>query len=153
MTRKARSDSAKSAIDAAIAAASPMPDKPKHVKLRDGDQAFWLDIIRARARDEWTEADLIVAAQLARTMADIESESEKLDGEGSVIENARGTPVMNPRHSVLEQLARREMALMRSLQITGTAKGDKRELANKRELERGARKAREELSGNELLAT
>jgi hypothetical protein len=42
---------------------------------------------------------------------------------------------------------------MRSLQITGTAKGDKRKLANKRELERGARKAREELSDNELLAS
>ena len=153
MPRKPRSDSAKSAIDAAIAAASPMPEKPSHVKLRDCDQPFWLDIIRARAREEWTEADLIVAAQLARTMSDIETESAKLDLEGSVIENGRGTPVMNPRHSVMEQLARREMALMRSLQMTGTARGDKRELANKRDLERGARKAREELSDNELLAT
>ena len=130
-----------------------MPEKPSHVKLRDCDQPFWLDIIRARAREEWTEADLIVAAQLARTMSDIETESAKLDLEGSVIENGRGTPVMNPRHSVMEQLARREMALMRSLQMTGTARGDKRELANKRDLERGARKAREELSDNELLAT
>ena len=153
MPRKSRSDSAKAAIDAAIAAASPLPEKPTHVKLREIDLPFWSDIIRARARDEWTDADLIVAAQLARTMADIEAESEKLDYEGSVIENGRGTPVMNPRHAVLEQLARREMAMMRSLQMVGSAKGDKRDLENKRKLERDANKARDDLALDDLLAS
>lgn len=153
MARKSRSDSAKAAIDAAVAAATPLPDKPAHVKLRDGDHPFWIDILRARAREEWTEADLIVAAQLARTMADIEAESAKLDYEGSVIENGRGTPVMNPRHAVLEQLARREMAIMRSLQMTGSARGDKRDVANKRKLEREATKARDEITHDDLLAS
>jgi len=153
MPRKQRSDSAQAAINAAIAAASPMPDVPSHVRLREKDYAFWDNIIRARAREEWTNADLVVAAQLARCMADIESESLKLDVEGSVLENQRGTPVMNPRHSVLEQLARREMALMRSLQMIGSAKGDKRDVENARKLQNQAAMARDEVTQDDLLAS
>ena len=100
-----------------VNAASPLPGIPGHVRLRPDDLPFWEGVVRARARDEWTEADLVVAAQLARCQRDIEHEQISLDSEGSVIENAKQTMVMNPRHAVLEQLARREMALMRSLRI------------------------------------
>lgn len=109
--------------------------------------------MRARARDEWTDADLVVAAQLARCQHDIERESKALDGEGSVIENQRGTPVMNPRHAVLEQLARREMALMRTLRIGGSVTGDRRDLEKARKIQREAERAREELADDDLLAT
>jgi hypothetical protein len=153
MSRKTRSDSAQAAIDAAIAVARPLPELPRHVRLRDCDQPFWADILRSRAREEWSQSDLVVAAQLARCMADIESESQQLEIEGSVLTNERGTKVMNPRHSVLEQLARREMALMRSLQMVGTAKGDKRDVENARKLQRQAEAARGEVSEDDLLAT
>jgi hypothetical protein len=115
---------------------------------------FWGGIIRARARSEWIETDLVVAAQLARCQYDIERESELLDSEGSVIENARGTPVMNPRHAVLEQLARREMALMRALRIAGAAAGiDPRDMVKKRALERESRATKEEMQEDDLLAS
>lgn len=153
MPRKQRSDSAQAAINAAIAAASPLPELPSHVRLREQDHPFWDNILKARAREEWTNSDLVVAAQLARCMADIESESLKLDVEGSVLENQRGTPVMNPRHSVLEQLARREMALMRSLQMIGSAKGDKRDVENARKLQNQAAMARDEVTQDDLLAS
>jgi hypothetical protein len=153
MSRKTRSDSAQAAIDAAIAVARPLPEIPRHVRLRDCDQPFWTDILRSRAREEWSQSDLVVAAQLSRCMADIESESEQLEIEGSVLTNERGTKVMNPRHSVLEQLARREMALMRSLQMVGTAKGDKRDVENARKLQRQAEAARGEVTEDDLLAT
>lgn len=98
---------------------------------------------------------MVVAAQLARCQHDIERESLNLEGEGSVIENQRGTPVMNPRHAVLEQLARREMALMRTLRIGGyEAGGDRRDLDKARKLQRQAESAREEIeAGDGLLAT
>jgi hypothetical protein len=114
---------------------------------------FWTGVVRAKTREEWTAADLVVAAQLARCQRDIEVESLALEGEGSVIENARGTVVMNPRHAVLEQLARREMALMRSLRMGGTAVGhDKSDLDKARKLQRQADAVREELADDELLA-
>lgn len=110
--------------------------------------------MRARTRDEWTDADLIAAAQLARCQREIERESEALEREGSVIENQRGTPIMNPRHSVLEQLSRRQLALMRSLRIAGaTVTGSKENLVKSRRLQQQAEKALAEVEEDDLLAS
>jgi hypothetical protein len=107
----------------------------------------------SRARDEWSKNDFIVAAQLARCQADIETESEIVDSEGSVVTNARGTQVMNPRHSVLEQLARRELALMRALAMTASSAGkDKDKLEKSRQLQRKSENLRDELEDDSLLA-
>src|SRR4051812_27632861 len=111
--KQTRSDSASSAVKAMVDAAKGPPTVPGHVALREGDQSFWDGIVRARARDEWTTPDLVVAAQLARCQADIETEQVELDREGTMVKNDRGTQVMNPRCAVLEQLSRRQMALMR----------------------------------------
>ena len=94
----------------------------------------------------------MVAAQLARCQADIEHEQQLLTGEGSVVENAKGTQIMNPRVTVLEQLSRREMALMRTLRMGGRIAGDTRDQLGKRALERKAHQIREELEDDGLLA-
>jgi hypothetical protein len=111
--------------------------------------------VRARARDEWLEVDLVVAAQLAQCQADIAEEDAALRSEGRVIKNERGTPVMNPRTTVLEQLARREMALMRTLRMGGRIAGDARDEAGKRKIEHQSRRLRGELEEEDdgLLAT
>lgn len=130
---------------------------PDHVAMRDCDWPFWDAIMCARARDEWLAVDLVVAAQLARCQADIERESAQLDAEGSMLENARGTMVMNPRVSVLEMLARREMAIMRSLRMAGpVARGDPRDEVGRRKLEEQAKALRAELADDvdaELIPT
>lgn len=92
---------------------------PKHVQLRPKDKPFWKDIINARA--EWTDIDLVLAANLARCMADIEDNQKYLDAEGNVIMNQRGTPVMNPRFAILEQLSRRSVCLAAKLQVHAAA--------------------------------
>jgi hypothetical protein len=147
------SNSATSAVKAMFDAAKGPPAVPDHVLLRDGDAPFWDGIIRARAYDEWTGPDLVVAAQLSRTQADIEREQVLLDAEGSVIDNAKGTPIANPRFTVLENLARREMALMRSLRMAGKDGGDVRQDVGRRKVQREAEKIRAELADDELLAT
>ena len=150
--KKKQAGSAEAAVAAALNAANGLPQPPAHVKLRLGDAPFWDGIVRARTREEWTGVDLVVAAQLARCQADIEAESVTLDGEGSVIKNDRGTMVANPRVSVLEQLARREMALMRSLGICGRAASDPRHELAQRKVQQRADNLRDELA-DELLAT
>jgi len=152
MPRRTRADSVASAVKAALDVAKGPIECPKHVKLRAEDQPFWLGIIASRARDEWVGADLVVAAQLARVQRDIETESEALETEGSVIENQRGTPVMNPRVTVLEQLARREMAFMRTLRMGGAAAGPAKHVVERRKVERQASVIRAELEDDELLA-
>lgn len=129
------------------------PGVPGHVTLRSGDEPFWAGIVRARAYDEWTQADLVVAAQLARCQRDIEVESERLDGETTTIKNDRGTLVVNPRVMVLEQFARREMALMRTLRMGGKVAGDARSEAGPRLAQRRAERIKGELEEDELLAS
>ncbi len=132
-----------------VAAAKGAPSIPRHVKLRECDIPFWNGILRARTKDDWVEYDLVVAAQLARTQADIELEQETLYAEGSVIDNSRGTPIPNPRVAVLEALARREMALLRTLRMAGAVVGDVRERAAKLRAQRAAEEARQSVEAEE----
>ena len=147
------SNSADAMVQALVDSTKGPPAVPAHVSLRDGDGPFWDGIVCARGRDEWTAADLVVAAQLARCQRDIEIEQVSLDGEGTVLRNERGTMVANPRVAVLEQLARREMALMRSLRMGGYVKGEAPNESGRTKLQRQASKLRGELEDEELLAS
>jgi len=145
-------NTAESAIKAMVDAAKGAPSIPSHVRIRPADRPFWDGILSARARDEWTDADLVVAGQLARCQYDIELESKTLDVEGTVVCNGRGTQVCNPRVMVLEQLARREMALMRTLRLGGAAAGEARHVVQRRKLSKQAEILRREVEEDELLA-
>jgi hypothetical protein len=86
-------------------------------------------------------------------MADMADEDAELRIEGKVVKNDKGTQIMNPRTTVLEQLARREMALMRTLRMGGRIAGDSRDMAGARKIERQSKKLREELEEDDLLAS
>lgn len=141
--KRARADSISAAIRAMEASSAPEPTVPAQCELRPEDLPFWSGIIASRAREEWSANDLVVAAHLARTQADIETEQRLLYDEGSIIINARGTQIMNPRATLLEMLSRRQGALMRSLRMAGAAAGSARDDAASRALERNARNLRE----------
>jgi len=143
--KRTRADSAASAVKAMVDASKPDVEIPECVVLTPSALPFWAGVVRARARDEWIEVDLVVAGQLAQCQADMAEEDAALRLEGRVIKNDRGTPVMNPRTTVMEQLARREMALMRTLRMGGRIAGDTRDEAGKRKVERQSRKLRDEL--------
>lgn len=119
--RSVRSDSLAGAMSAFDAAISPVLQPPAHIKLRDGDWAFWEAIIRARARDTWNDVDLAKAANLARTQADIERLQIEIEEDGDTITNSRGTKVVNPKHTLLETLTRREIALSRTIHVHAEA--------------------------------
>lgn len=138
-TRKTRSDSATAALEAAKNAAMPDLRPPAHVQVSAQAEPYFQDIVRARAREEWNGHQLTIAAQLAQCMADQEEVAAALLVEGRVVLNAKGTLVANPHVSIMEQLARRQMALGRSLQMIGRAVGDPRAPTAKRKLEAGAR--------------
>ena len=150
--KKHRADSADAAIKAMSDAAAGPLLAPDHGRLRDGDLPFWDGIVRARARDEWSENDLVIAAQLARVQADIERESALLDQEGTILTNERGTVVANARVTVLQQFAQRQLALMRSLRMGGRASGEAASDAARRRIQRRAEGAREDIEEEELLA-
>lgn len=138
-----------------IDAAADQLRPPEHVTMTPEAEPFFASVVCARARGDWTDVDLTVAAQLAQCMADTAEEDFMLRTEGRVLRNDRGTSVMNPRATVLEQLARREMALMRILRMGGKAAGDPRDLAPAAKVGAQSRKIRKQLEteGDGLLAT
>lgn len=119
--KRQRSDSITAAVKAAKGVAAGVIEPPEHVQLRDGDRPFWDSLVRARARDTWNVADLENAANLARCKADIERITGEIDSEGDVIKNERGTQIVNPKHTLLETLTRRAMALSRMLHVHAEA--------------------------------
>jgi hypothetical protein len=147
--RQTRSDSAAAALDAAKNAARPPLRPPSHVRLSVGAEDYFADIVRARAREEWNPHQLTIAAQMAECMADQDEVREELALSGWVVVNKKGTEVANPLVGINEALARRQMALGRSLQMVGRALGDPRKPLGKRAAEENARKLREEVEGEE----
>lgn len=118
MSRKKRIDS--SAAEAELIG-KKMPEPPPHVNMRDGDRPFWQSVVRARDFTSWTEHDLEIAASLARCKADIERLQGEIDIEGDTLKNDRGTMVVNPKHTLLETLSRRAVALSRMLHVHAEA--------------------------------
>ena len=148
-TRKTRSDSVTAAINAAKNAASPELRPPAHVQLSARAEPYFADIVRARTREEWNEHQLTIAAQMAECMVQQEEMQDGILIEGWMLENAKGTRVANPRVAINEALARRQMALGRSLQMIGRAVGDPRTPTKGRQLEASARKARAQVKAED----
>lgn len=120
MARRQRTDTVKGAV-AAMAGAVTEIAVPEHVSVPEDAMKFWRSITKARAADRWNDSDLEVAAELARTKANIERLNAELEAEGDVIVNGRGTPIVNPKHNLLETLTRRMVALSRVLQVHAEA--------------------------------
>lgn len=118
--KRTRSDSIESltkTMQSALAEINPPPT----AMLDDADMVYWKDIIDAR--HDWSKVDLHHAANLARTLRMIDDESSMLKAEGSVTLGGKSgnTSIMNPRHTVLEQLSRRAAALSQKLQVHSQA--------------------------------
>ncbi|NEX61723.1 P27 family phage terminase small subunit [Noviherbaspirillum galbum] len=129
--KRRRSDSAAAAVKAAQAASMGPLAPPPHVTLRPGDKPFWDAIVTARARDTWTVSDLAIAANLARSQADIERLQAEVDIEGFTIPSGNGVPIVNPKHKLLETLSRRAVSLARMLHVHAQATVGRSEDASK----------------------
>lgn len=133
--RRPRSDSAKAAVQAAQNAALGPLLPPAHVVLPDAAKPFWNAIILNRPRDRWNDADLALAAVMARDQATLERLQSELNIEGDVIEGK-----LNPKHKLAETLARRVVSMARILHVHAEATTGRSQNQGKAlELERQAR--------------
>ncbi|MCE8002152.1 P27 family phage terminase small subunit [Billgrantia ethanolica] len=135
-TRRHRSDSAKAAVTAAQAAALEPLSPPAFARLREEDRPAWDAIVTARPRDTWTEADLILAAQLARAYGDIAALEEHIDKQGMILGDQ-----INPACTLLDKVSRRALAMARQLKIdTISVVGKSQDIHKGAALERDARR-------------
>ena len=136
-SKRKRADSTAAAVAAAQAAALGPLAPPAHVTLRAHDLPFWVGIVQARPRDTWTDTDLVMAASLARTQADIQTLQAVVDAEGMILD---GKP--NPACELLEKATRRAMALGRSIAVNTMATvGRSADIAKSATLEREAQQS------------
>lgn len=147
--RKTRTDSAAGMLEAAKNAAQPVMMPPDHVQISADAMPYYRHIFLARARAEWNEFQLIVAAQLAECMAKQVEIEATLIIEGLVVEGMHG-PKPNPLVQILERMAARQQSLARSLQMVGrVALGDPRANTKQRQLEASARAVHKETEAEE----
>jgi hypothetical protein len=139
--RNRRSDSAAAAVQAAQNAAQGPREPLPHAPVPDAAMPFWLAIMRNRPRDRWNDLDLTMAANLARTLADIERLQAELNTAGYVLGDK-----VNPRHRLIETLTKRVSALSRLLHVHVEATvGRAQNAGNAMEQERKARAEHDDL--------
>lgn len=137
MARKARMDSASEAVRIMQGSVQEL-NPPSHVPMDDMDWPFWHSVVQEFARAEWTEHQLELAAMLARTMANLESEQRLLRAEGFTAKSDRGTPVANPRATICKGLTGDILSMRRSLALHARAQsGDSRTDAKRKEAAKG----------------
>ena len=130
--RRSRIDSTTEAVRV-VAAAGRQINPPSNVPLEPCDLPFFASVIAEFARADWTAHQLELAAMLARTMADLEREQMLLRGEGAIAYSEKGTPVANPRKTIVQMHAASILSFRRSLALNARAQsGEARDVAKRR---------------------
>lgn len=134
MPRKTRIDSAEGMVEVMNAATRPLLP-PETVPMDEDDMPFFLAIVDEFARSEWTKHQLELAAMLARTMRDLVEEQIALRAEGSISYTEKGTPVANPRKTIIQMHAGTIFSMRRSLSLHATGKTgvQNKDLGNQRQ--------------------
>jgi hypothetical protein len=149
MPRKTRADTIAAAVEISQASARPI-NPPSNIPLDETDLPFFASVIDEFARSEWTAHQLELAAMLARTMSDLEKDQRLMRSEGPIMATEKGTPVVNPRKTVIQMNASIILSFRRSLSLHARAQGGEGRDVGKR---RGLMKEAEgEADGDDLLA-
>ena len=119
--KRQRIDSVAGAVATAAGLAREVTP-PAHVLLDEADWPFWQSVVSEFPKAEWTAHQLEVAAQLAKAMADLETERNALRVEGYVLD-VGGKVVANPRHGIARDLTNSVMSLRRNLSLHARAQG------------------------------
>lgn len=128
-------------------------EPPPHVVMEEKDLPFFTSVIGEFALFEWTPHQLELAAMLARTMADFEYEQRKLREEGSVSKTEKGTPVANPRKTIVQMHSSTILSMRKSLSIHARAKlGESRDAAKRRQKAKEAEKGAAKTFEDDLIA-
>ena len=125
---------------------------PAHVPLDEEDKPFFENVIKEFARAEWTDHALELAALLARTLCDMERESRALRGEGSISYSEKGTPVPNPRKTIVQMHAGTVLSLRKSLGMDARSKAEGKDIASGKKAARSLEEGAQSLIADSLIA-
>lgn len=132
MSRKKRTDAISSHSDV-VSKSFVNIVPPSHIRMTDEDMPFFDNVVAEFARADWSQHALEIASILARTLCDLEREQYLLREEGSISSTERGTPVPNPRKTIVQMHASSILSLRKSLGVDARAKGDGRDIAKQKD--------------------
>lgn len=92
---------------------------PDYIKLAKQEMHYWEAI--TKARKDWTEHDLIVAANLAQTYYEIDKLKKRLKREGYLIADAKGNMRSNPLQTIINQMTTQAATMSRLIQVHALA--------------------------------
>ena len=128
---------------------SAPPSPPAHVDVPDEAMPHWFAIVTAKSPDSWTPHDLAMAAELARTFADLERLRREIHAEGDVVKGK-----VNPKHKLSDTLSARAIKLTRLLQIHPLAtQGRSADQGKRNTAARAAQETAEGLGDDPLIPT
>ncbi len=104
-TSKAKTIDSQEGQQELIDGASLVIAPPDHIKLTKDDMPFFDNVIAEFPRAVWTQHQIEIAAFLARCMCDMNREQIALRKEGAIMRSDKGTPVANPRKSLVQMHA------------------------------------------------
>jgi hypothetical protein len=149
--KKSRIDSVTGAAEVARHAGKKIKP-PSNIEMTEADTKNFEEIIQEAPKLEWTPHRIRLAALLAKTMTDYDSDIQDLRAEGPTIEGAKG-PVSNPRRAAVAMEATIISTMRRSLSIHGRAvMGEARDVAKRRKMGRDI-EAAHEMDDDDLLAS
>ena len=94
---------------------------------------------------------LILLAKIVKMEAENRAAQIELDAVGMMVENKRGTPIQNLLLSVIDTLARRQLAVIRSMSLNQTA-SDPRSINGSAKVEGEVRAALRDVGFEGLIA-
>lgn len=144
--RKPRSDSITAQVQAFSNAQKTIPTPP----LPREAKKFFDALILSKSHDEWTPAQVSIAAEVATDQALMGRMRQQIATAGDVVADARGNLALHPAHKIMDMAAKRISSGMRMLQL-GAIK-DSRDLIQGRRLEEDARRLIESSGEDSLLA-
>ena len=123
-------------------------------KLTEEEQRIFDEYIDGLPMETWDAYRVRLAATAAKTQCHVQEQQNKLDEEGPIVVNDRGTQIANPRHSVLMQSMNLMQTVWRTLGLSASQRGltDKKNIGPLQEAEKEAKQAVNKAKANSLIA-
>lgn len=100
------------------------PYFPFPPELPPAHEPYWIELVNSRPHDYFNRGDMPLLKLYCRAAHDIDVLDREIDNEGSVIENARGNPIVNPKVVVRSIAESRLLALSVKLRAQPASRFD-----------------------------
>jgi hypothetical protein len=123
------------------------------IALDDGEMKYFKMLIEGREACSWTQHDLLIAANLAITLVQLDDANVEIAKSGFMVKNLKGTPVPSPAIAAKLSLTTTILSMNRHLGLSASQRGlSDGEQRVRNEADKAARKVISRVKGDDLLA-